>query len=290
MVVDLDNTLWDWVSVWYQSFSAMLAKIAEISGRSEDELKPHIQAVFREHGTSEYAFVIEELDVLAQNGESPAAVRDRYDAAVEAHREARAKSLEPYPGVRETLQTLRANGVVLVGYTESMVVYSTHRLVRLGLDGMLDYLYAPEDHEIPFGRDRSDLAGAGLQLDATKIRFTPPGVLKPAPQILTQILDEVGVEPGRAIYVGDSLMKDVAMAEQAGVYSVLAAYGKAQDRAQYKLLQDVSHWSDADIARETAINAAPVHTPKAVLNDFADLLDLGTFGPAPSAARGARDV
>lgn len=279
VVLDLDNTLWDWVDVWYKSFKAMYDEIVRISELDPEVVADGIQEVFRRHQTSEYAFVIEELQPLNDHHGPDVDLRELYDSAVEAYRNARAEALAVYPGVAEVLTHLKTSGTLLVGYTESMVVYTSHRLARLGLDGVLDYLYAPEDHQIPADLDPSRLTDNDLSLNETEVRHTPAGQLKPAPDILLGILDEVGVDPGRAIYVGDSQMKDVAMAAQAGVFSVHAAYGEAQDRPEYKLLQRVSHWTDADIERETLIRAAPAHEPNATLQEgIWEILSLGTFG------------
>ncbi len=280
VVLDLDNTLWDWVDIWYHSFSAMLEEIASISSLASDALLPHIQEIYRRHGTSEYSFVIEELDILRELHGPGADIRRIYDPAVEAFREARASSLRLYPGVLDTLVELRSKGVRLVAYTESLMFYSVYRVSHLGLDGMLDYLYAPEGHAVPKELNTSKLKYFDLELKNTQIRYTPTGQLKPAPQILTGILNKQGFSPSRSVYVGDSLMKDVAMAEQAGVYSAHASYGSAR-AYQYELLKRVSYWTDEDMAREAAISASPVHSPRLVLKEsLQEILDIGDFGAA----------
>lgn len=45
IITDLDNTLFDWVELWYSCFTAMMTKVTEISGISLDELKPEIRKV-----------------------------------------------------------------------------------------------------------------------------------------------------------------------------------------------------------------------------------------------------
>jgi phosphoglycolate phosphatase-like HAD superfamily hydrolase len=59
VITDLDNTLYDWVEMWYQAFNAMLTKIlkeVEPKGVIRDRLIPEIRSVHQRHGTSEYAF------------------------------------------------------------------------------------------------------------------------------------------------------------------------------------------------------------------------------------------
>jgi phosphoglycolate phosphatase len=54
LITDLDNTLFDWVELWLNSFSSMLDSIVDISGIPKEQLIPEIRDVHRKHGTSEY--------------------------------------------------------------------------------------------------------------------------------------------------------------------------------------------------------------------------------------------
>jgi hypothetical protein len=50
LITDLDNTLFDWVELWLNCFSAMLDGIVEVSGISREILIPEIAAVHQKHG------------------------------------------------------------------------------------------------------------------------------------------------------------------------------------------------------------------------------------------------
>ncbi|WP_050668301.1 HAD hydrolase-like protein [Luteipulveratus halotolerans] len=155
---------------------------------------------------------------------------------------------------------------------------------------MIDVLYSSPDHDQLAGVDSADLRTGHYgddhyRLRGTQHRFVPNGALKPNVEILNTILDEQDCAPGDAVYLGDSLMKDIAMAQDAGVLDAHAQYGLAQHRAEYDLLRRVTHWSDKDVAREREL-AKPrgAVTPSIVCHDgFADILP--TFGPALMAAR-----
>src|SRR5215212_6370741 len=67
VILDLDNTLFDWVEIWYKSFSAMLEQLVQRSGIEQEKLLSDFKAVFTRHGTSEYAFAIEELESYERN-------------------------------------------------------------------------------------------------------------------------------------------------------------------------------------------------------------------------------
>jgi len=278
LVTDLDNTLFDWVEVWGASFTALLAVLEQQSGVPRDTLLAEIRTVHQRYHTSEYAFLIQSLPSLQAKhpGEDLTLV---YADAIAAYKSARSRSLRLYPGTAEALQRLKAQGCQIIGYTESQAFYSSYRIRTLGLDGVLNVLFSPADHERPadFRRSKSD-DDYGLRI--TRHEHTPPGEYKPNPHILNEILERAGADRHATIYVGDSLMKDVAMAQDAGVTDVLAKYGMATHREVYELLRAVTHWSDEDVAREKEINSRALVKPTFELqHSLLELFDLFEFGP-----------
>jgi phosphoglycolate phosphatase len=86
------------------------------------------------------------------------------------------------------------------------------------------------------------------------------------------MIDELS-DANRVVYIGDSLMKDVAMARSVGAIDVWAKYGVAQNRKEYDLLRRVTHWTDADVEREKEIAERPHVSPTVVLDrSFDELL------------------
>jgi FMN phosphatase YigB (HAD superfamily) len=268
LITDFDNTLYDWFHVWYQSFSAMLAEIQRISGIDETTLIPEIRAIHQKYHTSEYAFLIEELPCLKQAFPNQD-LRSVFDEAVHAYRRARKATLTLYEGVSETLTRLRSEGVLVIIYTESLAFYTHDRIRRLGLDSLVDFIYSPADHDIPASvthysqRDDGDLTHA-------KHLHIPAGVIKPDPAVLIDIVREIGRPPSECIYLGDSLMKDVAMAQDAGVTDVFAEYGGVQHKEEYELLRRVSHWTDADVQREKETSKRTVK-PSYLISGFSEI-------------------
>ncbi|WP_157134827.1 HAD family hydrolase [Sphingomonas sp. PAMC 26605] len=248
----MDNTLFDWLAVWHASFSAMFNKLVELSGIPEDVLAAEIRTVHQRVGTSEYSYLISELPLLRiRSGSTP--VLDFYEPAISAFREARRAALQLYEGVFEYLIDLKKNGTLIIGYTESLWYYTQYRLKRTGLDKIMDKVYSPPDHDFPDGVDIGSLrfySDSHYNLDVTQHLTTPPGELKPNPDILRKILSDAHASPEQAVYVGDSPVKDIWMAQQAGVLDAHALYGEARHTEAYTLLKKVSHWNDADIERE----------------------------------------
>ena len=64
LILDLDNTLFDWFAVWYASFEPIYLQILRVTGRAEEEVRADIRKVHQARRTSEYSFLIEEIDSL----------------------------------------------------------------------------------------------------------------------------------------------------------------------------------------------------------------------------------
>jgi len=288
VITDLDNTLYDWVDVWYKSFKAMLDQLVKESGVDQETLIKEFKGIHEKHGTSEYAFSIEELPSLkARYGEADLATR--FEAAIQSYRSARKEAMRPYPGTLEALETVKDKGTLLVGYTESMAFYTNSRLKKLGLDRILDYVYSPPDHGLPNGKTANEIRyypAEYYSLRRTIARNTPKGELKPNPKILMDIVKEVGATLGETIYVGDSLMKDVLMAQRAGVIDVWAKYGLAQNREEYELLRRVTHWTLEDVEREKKLRVEEVEPLIVLENGLGDLLDEFDFAPFQDRSSG----
>lgn len=281
VILDLDNTLFDWVDIWHESFKALLEGVVEKSGIDRETLLADFKTVFTLHGTSEYAFAIQELACLQAKhpGEDIAEI---YNAAIHAYRSARKHALKLFPSVEETLQSLKDTGCLLVGYTESMAFYTHYRMRKLGLDRILDYIYSPEDHDLPHGMTADQIrlySKDEYKLRRTIRRHTPKGELKPNPAILLQIIRDVAATPDEVLYVGDSLMKDISMATEAKVTNAWAKYGIAQDRPEYELLRRVTHWSASSVEKERELSVEQVVPNVTLSGSLADLLPSFRFEP-----------
>jgi phosphoglycolate phosphatase-like HAD superfamily hydrolase len=222
-------------------------------------LEAEIRVVHQANGTSEYApeLLLPLLPSIAR-GQERQSLLERYDPVIHAYHSARKAALRLYPRVLETLAGIRDSGCLVVAYTESQAFVTSQRILRLGLDGTIDCLYSPPDHDLPPDVTLESLRryeDQQYELKETKHLHTPAGERKPSPEILKAILTEVGATPSTTVYIGDSRMKDVAMAQAVGVVDVWAEYGEVQSHPGYPLLRRVSHWSDEDVERERRISS-----------------------------------
>lgn len=163
--------------------------------------------------------------------------------------------MAPFPGVVEALTAIRERGCAIVICTESPCVYAESRVHKLGIAHLVDAIYA---------RDTAPLFEQLEHVDRRQLRRRgssplrclglPWNLAKPDPMLLKRILRDFNCEPANAVYVGDSLFKDIQMARATGVTAVHAAYGTTgQHAASLELLQEVSHWSQDAIQTEARL-------------------------------------
>jgi|GEM_PF-281073 phosphoglycolate phosphatase-like HAD superfamily hydrolase len=281
VITDLDNTLYDWVYFWYESFNAMLSKIEEISGIKRALLIPDIKKVHASHSTSEYSFLIQEMKILQEK------YRDQdlsviFQPAIDLYRKKRDESLKLFDGVLETLIELKRKGSLIVGFTESQEFYSTYRIKRLGLDGLLDIVYFPPELSPP-SEEVILKARTGepskYSFARTQKAYTPICQTKPNPSLLLSIVSDIKADISEVVYIGDSLTKDIAMAKMVGVSDVFAQYGVAHSRPEYQLLRDVTHWKEDAVKKEKETNVSHTNPTYTLAKSFNEILSLFSFEP-----------
>ena len=119
-------------------------------------------------------------------------------------------------------------------------------LRSLGVDRYFSRLYTLQ------GQDAIHVSELSRWVDPPEgfVTVLPRGERKPNPRLLTDICQHEGIAVSNTYYVGDSLVRDIAMAKQAGVRSVWARYGTKYDPACWAFLVKITHWTDEDVRRE----------------------------------------
>src|SRR4051812_34801300 len=101
LLVDLDNTMYDWVRFFVPSMIAMAGEICRALSVDEASVLRELRSVYGQHGSVEYAFCVQALPSVAR---LPVARRRALvNRCRKAFREARSEHLVTYPGVPETL-------------------------------------------------------------------------------------------------------------------------------------------------------------------------------------------
>ena len=274
LVTDLDNTLYDWISYFAAAFSRMVGAASRELDVPEEQLLDELRAVHQQSGNTEQPFALAYTPTAEARwpGSSLAERVETLAGVFEQFNRARRDCLVLYPGVRETLQEVRRRGVPLVGLTDAMWPNALHRMRLLELEGLFTHLYAPD----PGNTDWSDpLRRGGYPDSPVQLAKLGPSERKPSSSGLRRICADLDVPPDRALYVGDSLVRDVGMAQEVGVRTAWAMFGQVTDLRRWEKVARVTHWSAEEVARDRdAPRDTSVVEPDAVLKEsLAEILE-----------------
>lgn len=290
MIVDIDNTLFDWFAFWYSSFSAMVDAVLARANIDREILLQEIRAVHQKHGTTEYSWILQELPSISVLPDERQ--REIINAGRIAYRDARQRTSYLYASVDVTLLEIKRKGAHIVGFTESQSFYTIQRLLGFGLDGVLDALYCREEHSRPPNVDLETVRSRPHEsyvLRKTRLVELATHNRKPDPEILLRIARDFHAPLDNVLYVGDSKMKDIYMAQQARVHDAHAEYGQAMYKEGYDLLRAVSSWSSDEIAKEVVMEQAV--TPTVVLrHGLAEIFEHFRFSAPPQQSHIRRRV
>lgn len=255
VVTDLDDTIWDWLKMWHSSFEPYLKRISLEYNIEIDELTSDFKKVHQKYRTSEASFIYKDLETLSKESKTTFELGKNGDKSIlHEYYSLKKHHLELYNDVLETLQKIKQEGAMLIGFTESNAFFTKYRIKHLQLDGLFDCIYAPIDFDVPETVYRH-YSEESWETKKTEFRYLAKNTRKPAPEILEIIIRDFKASKENTIYIGDKLDKDISMAKDAGVTSVYAKYGHKIETEQYELLKKVTHWTQEDVDREITFKA-----------------------------------
>lgn len=274
LITDLDNTLYDWVSFYSQSFSAMAEELSKEINVPLDILLSEYKVIHQRFGNSEKPFATLELpSVISYFGTNDKILlQKKLTRVFSAFSSKRNHTLKLYPTVRDTLNILRERGVKIVGHTESLEYNSLYRLYKLDVIDFFDHLYTIEDNHNLHPNPKN--AKVISVKDDFIIRLSS-AESKPNPKLLGHICLTENVDIKDAVYVGDSITKDISMAKSIGMKAVWARYGRQFAPELWEILVKITHWTDKDVEREEQLKESFSRVkPDYSINSFAEILDL----------------
>ncbi len=285
VVTDLDNTLYPWVDYIVPSVEAMVDSLAATTGLPRVRIVQSLKAVYTKYESNEYPFAIQESELFKPYE----ADFDSFNAMVLAparfaFKTARERFLHPYPGVRETLEQLRARKLSIIGLTDAPRNAAELRLKWLKLDHQFDALYTLPGYPLPENVDpeirKRDAAGH-YRSRVPRVEELPPAAEKPSPDGLLRILEDFGLGPDEVLLVGDNVKKGMPVAQACGVLGVWAEYGtyvSSEYRARLSVI------SAKAVTRRHVAEETPARWPLSI-SSFTQVLDVldGTRWVKPPA-------
>lgn len=131
------------------------------------------------------------------------------EAGIEGYRKIWVGETKPFLKVKETLNKLKSLGLRLAIITDAPVKKALKRLEALDLSEFFEEVIGPKEFDDNLPR-------------------------KPSPEPFLKALNQMGLTPEEAIYVGDWLERDIKGANNAGIISVYAKYGDIMSDNSYK--------------------------------------------------------
>ncbi len=223
VIFDLDNTLTDFMRAKERSIiEAADAMIDAGLPVNRDEAVASLFAIYKDRGI-EYQKV---FNIFLE--QTIGRVDDRIlAAAVVAYRRARDSSLVLYPHCQLVLNRLIKQGYKVAVVSDAPRFEAWLRLTALGLQHTFDLV----------------------------LTFDDTGAHKPDPKPFRMALEKLGVQPERALVMGDWRERDILGGQNAGLHTVYARYGD-----QYSQYADKSGEATAE--------------PDFVAEDMLQLLDI----------------
>ena len=253
----------------------MVDEAVRITRCDREKLLDDFKEVHQKHHDSEHPFSLLETATIADlySDKSNVELKELLDPAFYAFNAIRKKTLVLFPGVKETLDALKSNGIMMVAHTESNLFAVIDRMKRLSLTEYFQKIYC---RERSLGNHPDDKVSKNWVSDfpMEKVKELTRHQRKPDETVLLEICSSCGIPPGHAAYVGDSMARDILMAKRADVFAIWAAYGARHDSENYGKLVRITHWTPEDVEREKQLakQAQSIRPNFVAESSFADIL------------------
>lgn len=240
VITDLDDTLYSWIGFFIPAFYDMVQELSLLINVPEEELLKEYRAIHQEVGNVEYPFATLQLPSVKKKyrGITEKQVKIELNSAFHTFNATRKKLLKLYPGVEDTLKFFRDSNIIVVAYTESAEENGFYRLKKLGIDNFFKEVYVSDSLY-----KRPDTIPSSPKTHIVHGK-------KPNAEILKEICCGEEIDICEAVYIGDSLSKDMLMAKQAGVTSIWCDFSRDDIQDLYSKLVAISHWKEQDFQLE----------------------------------------
>ena len=274
LITDLDNTLYNLIDFFGPSFRAMVHALSKTFNIIEEDLIYDFKTVFVKRESLEYSFSVQELELVENLPYEE--VFNMIRVAKGAFKRSRDKYLFPYPTVKETLEWLRNEGILIIGCSNAPSYHAEIRLKQLHLDRFFYGLAARKELEVPTNRyteaiHNNILQGKYKSAHIKKRWSFEQTQMKPNNYAYLTILNDLGVKPCNAYIIGDSIVKDIEPAIRIGAIGIWAKYGGIFKQKNIDTVLKMTNWSEAD---KKKVFLEKHNEPEIVVNSFSQLRNI----------------
>lgn len=236
-IIDLDNTLFDWVGFLTSALDAMVAEAATLLATDQKLVCAQLAQVHARYANIEQPFAL--LDIpevgLRYSSDSVRAVA-HLSPAFAAFDAARKTRLRPYPGVVEALDWLQSNQVSVAFYTDSSWVNAVAKLRQCDLLRFAALLVAQ-----PYRESRARSRHEDFH-DDPRLIILDEAERKPSIDVIRRILGSCNADSQSSVMIGDSIYRDIVPASYVGLGTIWARYGTYVDPMSAQRLWRYTHW------------------------------------------------
>jgi putative hydrolase of the HAD superfamily len=186
ILFDMDNTLFDFIEAKHAACDAIVEYLGLKDSR--ELFQYFLRGIYNFEAWENIRDYMNDRGVYSENA---------YLDCCDLYEKTKLESIDPYPNVAETLFQLKKMGFSLGVVTDAHIGHATSRLMNTGLFEHFDVVVT------------GDMTG-------TK---------KPSPEIFLHSLNKLQINPHQALFIGDSLRRDIEPAKKIGMITAYAAYG-----------------------------------------------------------------
>ncbi|MCL2540057.1 MAG: HAD family hydrolase [Firmicutes bacterium] len=268
VITDLDNTLYNWLAYFVPAFFGMAGKVAEILDLPLDEVITQYRQLNHQHNNVEPSYSTLALPCVLNKypNKSQMELKEIFEPAFALFRSGRKEKLRLYSGVMKTLNAIRKQGILIVGCSDSTLEALQKRLTILKIESKFARLYVRENTFVCSIKKPPEMP--------VVVKEMAHAASKPNPELLLTICKDMGVAPHEAVYVGDSHLRDIGMANLAGITSVWARYGSIARKAILNQIRLVSFHSPAENKRCELVLGNASREPKYTIHRYSQVLEI----------------
>jgi putative hydrolase of the HAD superfamily len=199
ILFDMDNTLFDFIEAKHAACEAIVEYLGLKDSR--ELFKYFLRGVYNFEAWENIRDYMNDRGVYSEHA---------YLDCCDLYERKKLETIDPYPNVVETLYQLKKMGFSLGVVTDAHIGHARSRLMKARLLDLFDVL---------------------VTADMT-------GTKKPSPEIFFKTLDKLQIDPHQALFIGDSLRRDIEPARKIGMVTAYAAYGDRNIREEMSCQAD----------------------------------------------------
>lgn len=266
LILDLDNTLYSWMEAYTPSFLAQIGYLVERTHIDEETLKDSFKSVFKKYDSVEIPSAVYELEIWDDINISSSLLQDIFSNSQKIFFDKFQENICLFPNVKETLDWAKDNSILIFGFSDAFSFWINYRLKCLSIEQYFETVFAIDD-SIIMNSELVKNADRSSNIISVPIQYTKPNTF-----VIDKIIREYGIERKNIFMVGDSIEKDVIMAQKAEIQDIWAEYGTKYQKSYGSVLRSITPWSRTKQRKEGVFQKKI--EPAYVISNFAEIKDI----------------